>query len=169
MCENVCFHGDREHGERIGRGWDQLPGRGVPATEPGGETTQGRGEAGTAGIQNILLSRFVLFCFILFKFRHYLSAGNAAPLFHLIWNANKHSHNIYLHYLATELFGLKIKPWARQKYSWPIEPSSLSCWRWQILLLLSIIIIIVVITSSGGGILIECYLWNFLLAAEPTV
>lgn len=57
MCwEHVCFHGDREHGEGIGRGWDQLPGRGLPATVPGGEATQGWGEAGTVGIQNILLS-----------------------------------------------------------------------------------------------------------------
>lgn len=61
MCwEHVCFHGDREHGERIGRGWEQLPGRGLPATVPGGETTQGWGEAGTVRIQNILLSHFYL-------------------------------------------------------------------------------------------------------------
>lgn len=57
--EHVCFHGDREYGERIGRGWDQFPGRGLPATVPGGEATQGWREAGTVGIQNILLSMFI--------------------------------------------------------------------------------------------------------------
>lgn len=58
---HVCFHGDREHGEGIGRGGDQLPGRGLPATVPGGEAAQGRGEAGTTGIQNILLSHVGLY------------------------------------------------------------------------------------------------------------
>lgn len=52
--EHICSHGDREHGEGIGWGWDQLPGRGLPATVPGGEAAQGWGEAGTVGIQNIL-------------------------------------------------------------------------------------------------------------------
>jgi len=55
MCsEHVCFHGDRQHGEGIGRGGVQLPRRGLPATVPGGEATQRWGEKGTVGVQNIL-------------------------------------------------------------------------------------------------------------------
>lgn len=54
MCLRVCFYGNREHGEGIGWGWEQFLGRGLPATVSGGETTQGRGEKGAVGIQNIL-------------------------------------------------------------------------------------------------------------------